>query len=300
MHHSSKYKPKPFTDIFTPDTDINRSKCVRTVPMKVLILGLDRTGTASLRAAMKRLGYLDTYHMTSCLENPPDALLWTDALCAKYDGAPRRPFTRRDWDRLLGHCQAVSGWPAAAFAADLIAAYPEAKVVLTTRDVDAWHASALKTVYWRATDPELGYLSRVDWAAGMYYPLLRKLFDTFFEGDFAGRGKEVFRRHCEEVRRLVPGDRLLEYQVTEGWGPLCKFLGEPVPEHAAFPNVNDDEEFVRQSRRRNRDQMRNVAFRILVWLLVMLFAIGLVCRVFNVGRVVYTLAVPLGYDVSQL
>lgn len=46
MHHASKYKPKPFTDIFTPDTDINRSKCVRTVPMKVLILGLDRTGTA--------------------------------------------------------------------------------------------------------------------------------------------------------------------------------------------------------------------------------------------------------------
>ncbi|KJK85702.1 hypothetical protein H633G_10450 [Metarhizium anisopliae BRIP 53284] len=134
----------------------------------------------------------------------------------------------------------------------------------------------------------------------MYYPLLRKLFDTFFEGDFAGRGKDVFRRHCEEVRRLVPADRLLEYQVTEGWGPLCKFLGEPVPEHAAFPNVNDDEEFVRRSRRRNRDQMRNVAFRILVWLLVMLFAIGLVCRVFNVGRVVYTLAVPLGYEVAQL
>ncbi|KAG8427508.1 hypothetical protein J3459_006685 [Metarhizium acridum] len=297
MEYSSKYKPKPFTDIFTHDTDINRSKCVRTVPMKVLILGLGRTGTASLRAAMKQLGYVDTYHMMNCsVENPPDALLWMDALCAKYDGAGK-PFARRDWDKLLGNCQAVCDWPAVAFAKELIAAYPEAKVVLTNRDVDSWHASTLKTVYRRVTDPELRYLSYVDWAAGMYYPMLNKFFDTFFEGDFPNRGKDIFRRHYQEVRSLVPAERLLEYKTTDGWGPLCKFLGEPVPECVAFPNVNDGSDFVCRTRRRNRNQMKNVAFRVLVWLLAILFALGLVCRVFNVGRVVYTLAVPLGYEV---
>ena len=46
MAYSSKYKPRPFTDVFTNDTDVNRRQCTRQVPMKVLILGLGRTGTA--------------------------------------------------------------------------------------------------------------------------------------------------------------------------------------------------------------------------------------------------------------
>ncbi|UNI19314.1 hypothetical protein JDV02_005505 [Purpureocillium takamizusanense] len=268
MTYSSTYKPRPFTDVFTGDTDINRRKCGRTVPMKVLILGLGRTGTASMRAAMKQLGYVDTYHMMNCsIENPPDALMWMDALCAKYDGQGVR-FTRADWDQLLGGAQAVCDWPAIAFARELIEAYPEAKVVLTNRDVDSWHASTMKTVYWRVTDPELRWLSHFDWAAGMYYPMLRKFFDTFFEGDFPNRGKDVFRRHYAEVRSLVPKERLLEYRVTDGWGPLCEFLGEPVPKGCAFPNVNDNSDFVTRSRRRNRSQMYNVALRYLVWMVV--------------------------------
>ena len=72
--------------------------------MKVLILGLGRTGTASMRMAMKQLGYVDTYHMMSAsIENPPDALLWQDAFTAKYQGIGK--FCREDWDQLLGHCQ---------------------------------------------------------------------------------------------------------------------------------------------------------------------------------------------------
>lgn len=219
-----------------------------------------------MRSAMKQLGYVDTYHMMNCsIENPPDALMWMEALCAKYDG--RGPgFTRDDWDQLLGGCQAVCDWPSIAFARELIEAYPEAKVVLTNRDVDSWHASTMKTVYWRVTDPHLRWLARFDWAAGMYYPMLRKFFDGFFEGDFPGRGKDVFRRHYAEVRRLVPAGRLLEYRVTDGWAPLCEFLGEPVPKGRAFPNVNDNSDFVARSRRRNRSQTYNVALRWLLWL----------------------------------
>ncbi|KAI1098940.1 P-loop containing nucleoside triphosphate hydrolase protein [Jackrogersella minutella] len=263
MSYAEKYTPKPVTDIFTGDTDIDRRQCTRTVPMKVLLLGCGRTGTTSMRAAMKQLGYVDTYHMMSCsIENPPDALLWMDALRAKYDGVGA-PFTRADWDKLLGNSQAVCDWPACAFAKELIEAYPEAKVVLTGRDVDSWHASTMRTVYWRATDPELRLLSRVSWAAGMYYPMLRKFFDTFFEGDFPNRGKNVYLRHYENVRSMVPKHKLLEYRVTDGWGPLCDFLGEPVPKGVSFPNVNDNKDFVTRSRRRNRNQMFNVAAQIL-------------------------------------
>lgn len=298
MAYSARYTPRPATDVFTNDTDVNRRTCRRTVPMKVLILGLGRTGTAckritlpsavrftniiknqianqraspappktAMRAAMRRLGYMDTYHMMSCsIENPPDALMWMDALAAKYDGVGE-PFTREDWDQLLGNCQAVCDWPAVAFARELIEAYPEAKVILTTRDADPWHASTMKTFYWRAHEPELGMLSSVSWAAGMYRPMIRKFFDGFFEGDFPGRGKEIYRRHYDEVRALVPKDRLLEFRVSEGWEPLCRFLGEPVPKGEGFPNVNDTKLFVARSRRRNRMQMLNVAARML-WVL---------------------------------
>ncbi|KAH8674996.1 P-loop containing nucleoside triphosphate hydrolase protein [Ilyonectria robusta] len=268
MAYSATYKPRPKTDVFTADTDINRRNCTRSVPMKVLILGVGRTGTASMRAAMKQLGYVDTYHMMNCsIENPPDALMWMDALTAKYD-KKGKPFTREDWDQLLGGSQAVCDWPAIAFAKELIEAYPEAKVVLTNRDVDSWHASTMKTVYWRVTDHELRWLSNFDWAAGMYYPMLKKFFDTFFEGDFPNRGKDVFKRHYAEIRALVPKDNLLEYRVQDGWEPLCNFLGDAVPKGCSFPNVNDNSDFVSRSRRRNRNQMYNVALRYVLTLII--------------------------------
>ncbi|KAH8657969.1 putative NAD dependent epimerase/dehydratase [Xylariales sp. PMI_506] len=282
---ADSYTPKPFTDIFTSDTDIDRRQCVRTVPMKVLILGLGRTGTASMRAAMKQLGYVDTYHMMNAsIENPPDALLWMDALKAKYDGVGR-PFTRQDWDKLLGNCQAVCDWPAVAFAKELIEAYPEAKVVLTNRDVHSWHASTMKTVWWRVTDPELKMLSYVSWAARMYEPMLQKFFDTFFEGDFPNKGKAVFMRHYDEIRSIVPKERLLEYRVQDGWAPLCQFLGDPIPGNGLipFPNVNDNSDFVDRSRRRNRMQMYNVALNYAVHLLA-------------IGMVLYILYILLGFS----
>lgn len=278
MAYSSSYKPRPRTDVFTADTDINRRNCTRSVPMKVLILGLGRTGTASMRAAMKQLGYVDTYHMMNCsIENPPDALMWMDALTAKYD-KKGKPFTREDWDQLLGHAQAVCDWPAIAFAKELIEAYPEAKVVLTNRDVDSWHASTMKTVYWRVTDHELRWLSHFDWAASMYYPMLKKFFDTFFEGDFPNVGKDVFKRHYAEVRSLVPKENLLEYRVQDGWEPLCNFLGDAIPKGVPFPNVNDNSDFVSRSRRRNRNQMYNVALRYFCTFVIALLTVFAVAR----------------------
>ncbi|KAJ5676850.1 uncharacterized protein N7477_002483 [Penicillium maclennaniae] len=205
---SDNLPPQPITDIFTDDTNIDRRKCHRTVPMKVLALGVGRTGTASLRKALERMGYTKCYHM----------------MCASYKGEGE--FGRKEWDQLLGDCQAVCDWPACAFAKELIEAYPNAKVILTTRDVDPWHASVMKTVYWRVSDPEHKFVSNFSWAAGMYYPMLNKFFETFFRGDFPGKGKQVYEEHVAEVRSLVPKERLLEYNINDGWGPLCEFLEE--------------------------------------------------------------------------
>lgn len=257
------YTPKPTTDIFTQyQTDANRRECVRTKPMKVLALGLGRTGTASLRVALKELGYDDTYHMMNAsVENPPDCLCWMDAFAAKYEGKGK--FGRKEWDALLGDCMAVCDWPAIAFAEELIDTYPEAKVILSTRDVDSWHASVMKTVDWRANDPELKALSKVDWAASLYHPMLRSLWDYFFYGDFEKYGKQRYRDHYKEVRDLVPPEKLLEYKISQGWEPLCKFLGHPIPE-TPFPRSNDTDAFVDRCKTSNRKQMLNVVVRTLV------------------------------------
>jgi hypothetical protein len=121
----------------------------------------------------------------------------------------------------------------------------------------------MKTVNWRANDPELRWLSRFDWASSLYYPMIRKFWDCFFYGDFENRGREVFKRHYEEVRSIVPPERLLEYHIGSGWEPLCEFLGEPVPS-TPFPHTNDTDNFVNRCRTRNRNQMLNVLFRTLV------------------------------------
>jgi len=69
----------------------------------------------------------------------------------------------------------------------------------------------------------------------------------------ARRGEQVdyrrffrrYRAHVEEVRAQVPPKRLLVYDVAEGWEPLCRFLGRPVPEGVDFPRLNDRRSFRR-------------------------------------------------------
>lgn len=209
----------------------------------------------ALRKALERLGYAKCYHMLcASVENPPDCLMWHDALNAKYNGEGE--FGRKEWDQLLGDCQAVCDWPACAFAKELIEAYPNAKVILNTRDIDQWHSSVTKTVYWRVSDPEHKFLANFSWAAGMYYPMLNKFFETFFRGDFVNKGKQVYREHAAEIRSLVPPERLLEYNINDGWAPLCEFLEKEIP-NDPFPHSNDVADFRNRCKTRNRHQIMN-------------------------------------------
>ena len=66
------------------------------------------------------------------------------------------------------------------------------------------------------------------------------VWDGTFDGRFADREYAVrtFEEHNAEVRRTVPADHLLEFEVGQGWEPLCDFLDRPVPE-SPFPRLND-------------------------------------------------------------
>jgi hypothetical protein len=51
----------------------------------------------------------------------------------------------------------------------------------------------------------------------------------------------VFRRRVDMVRDALPADRLLVFDVAQGWGPLCEFLGVEPPAGEPFPHLNDAE-----------------------------------------------------------
>lgn len=101
---------------------------------------LTNTAFIALTNALKFLGFQHAYHGRDALTiNPRDCELWWEALQAKYEGKGKE-FGRKEFDQLLGHCQVVSDVPAICFAEELIAAYPDAKVILTVRDVNEWQA----------------------------------------------------------------------------------------------------------------------------------------------------------------
>ncbi|KAJ7140638.1 P-loop containing nucleoside triphosphate hydrolase protein [Mycena epipterygia] len=214
---------------------VDRRGAPRTVPMEVLVLGFCRTGTASTREALKQLGYKDTYHMQTVLANPLEFF------------GKGKPYGREEWDQLLGHCQdscqAVTDTPAIMFSEELIAAYPDAKVVLTSRDPSKWwksYSEALQPIY-RSTRVRLaGWLDPRHF--GKVIPFTGRTITILLGSEAADAQEEAskarFVAHYENIRNIVPKARLLEYEVGEGWDPLCAFLDRDVP-GTDFPRIND-------------------------------------------------------------
>ncbi|KAK5126674.1 hypothetical protein LTR85_009608 [Meristemomyces frigidus] len=233
----------------------DRSTSGRKVPTEVLVLGMPRTGTASMVQALKILGYHDIHHMAACISEPLQNELWHQAVDAKWFGK-RKPFERKEWDVLLGGCMAVTDFPSSAFAEDLIMAYPEAKVILNTRPVDAWYRSANETCGEVLRDPSLRMFALAgDPFCSRWTPMVRALWSGFFgipDGPFGFGGdlmnEDILKRryveHYEMVGRLVPKERLYEKDITEGWVGMCEFLGKPIPA-VPYPRMNDREEFSR-------------------------------------------------------
>ncbi|KAI9858733.1 MAG: hypothetical protein M1830_006329 [Pleopsidium flavum] len=217
-----------------------------------------------MRVALKQLGYEDTYHMQCVLENPLDAVMWSEALDAKYFGKGK-PFEREEWDMLLGHCQAVCDMPTAAFMPELIAAYPSAKVVLTERHPDAWHKSCTDTVMSFTSSTKMDILRFLDPQMDLRFSMFDKMTNGVFGSrtGFVEHGKEIYVDMHEEVRKLVPKERLLEYKLGEGWERLCAFLGEEVPT-TEFPRINETAEFAERAKLMGQMTILRVAKRLLV------------------------------------
>ncbi|MBV8684671.1 MAG: hypothetical protein JO111_17485 [Caulobacteraceae bacterium] len=192
--------------------------------LSVIGAGFGRTGTMSLKLALEQLGFGPCYHMVEVFKGGPDAFGWWE------DAADGRP----DWPRIFAGYYSTVDWPSATFYAELAEAYPDAKVILTRRDPESWFRSTQATIFAQdITNPENPFERMVTKVVG-------RLFDLRMHDK--ARLLEVYERHNAEVQRRIPADRLLVYELSEGWAPLCAFLGVPVPE-TPMPKVNTTEEF---------------------------------------------------------
>jgi hypothetical protein len=251
------------------DLDFETRTVRRHMAIEVIGAGFGRTGTMSLKAALEELGFDPCYHMIELFEHPEHVEVWEAA--ARGESA--------DWDRLLGGYRATTDWPACSFYVGLMQRYPDAKVILTVRDPDRWYESTYNTVYLRRrmassavfrclrrlglrqfdANTFLSFVLRAGALVGLFRPGMgraARLIDRLiWEGTFGGNLEdrrhaiEVFERHNEEVKRRVPDERLLVYEIKEGWGPLCDFLGVEEPDKP-FPHLNDANAVRKRVRRR--------------------------------------------------
>jgi hypothetical protein len=206
--------------------------------LEIIGAGFGRTGTLSLKTALEKLGFKKCHHMMEVATSADQINYWS--CIAEQQDVPT-------WDQVFDGYKATTDFPACNFYAELANHYPEAKVILTIRDEDSWFRSVNETIYtgWQLVP---NWLPRLVPRIGKLHNAISKLI---WNGTFAGRAgepeyaKAVFRAHNEAVQTTIAPNRLLVFQVSDGWQPLCEFLDVPIPEEP-FPHTNDTAEMKRR------------------------------------------------------
>lgn len=199
--------------------------------LKLIGAGFGRTGTLSLKGALEMVGFGPCYHMMEVIQNEGAAEQWNRIVHGES----------ANWDDVFDGYVATVDWPACNFYRELAEAYPEAKVLLSLRNSEKWWESVHNTIYQALTAEFTGAPPPIQAQGEMAKKLI--LEDTFggrFEDKDHAIG--VFDAHNAAVKAAFPPERLLVFDVKEGWEPLCAFLGVDVPDEP-FPRVNTTEDF---------------------------------------------------------
>ena len=196
--------------------------------LKIVGTGLGRTGTKSMQTALNQLGFGPCHHMVEMFAHPEAFPHWI----AAANGA-------QNWDVLFDGYEAMVDWPGIKYWRELVAYYPEARVLHTVRDPDLWFDSTQATIFNAANLQRIvqpGPMS--DFFSGLFGDILPQINDRAAMTDY-------YRRHDAEVRATVPKDRLLIYEVGSSWAPLCAWLGVAVPD-TPYPSENTRADFVQR------------------------------------------------------
>lgn len=190
--------------------------------IKIVGAGVGRTGTHSLKIALEQLLGGTCHHMMEVFPRPDQI----DAFTAAIDGATT------DWPAVLAEFTAIVDFPGSLFWRELAAAFPDAPVLLSSRPAADWYRSATNTIF--------GVIDESNpWMAAM-----QRGFETRFCADFSNEAAmtAAYDAHNAAVRAEVPKDRLIDWQPSDGWDPICAALNLPVPS-TPFPLTNTTNDF---------------------------------------------------------
>jgi hypothetical protein len=198
--------------------------------LDIIGAGFGRTGTQSLKHALDQIGFGPCYHMTEVFGNQDHIPHW--AAAARGEKA--------DWDTVFANYRSTVDWPGTGFWRELAALNPEAKILLSYRDSDAWYESFHNTIYQTMTKADFGPA----WIGELFEFVREIVLEQALGGrpDDRAHAIRCFEAHNEAVRAEVSPDRLIEYEVGAGWQPLCDALGVPIPD-TPYPNTNSTQEF---------------------------------------------------------
>lgn len=203
-----------------------------SMTLQLVGAGLGRTGTLSLKLAIERLLGGTCHHMLEVVAHPEEVPIWHAAI----RGEPV------DFPSLLAGYTAIVDYPGASVWHELVAAFPDAPVLLSTRSSAAeWWESARATILEEFDEP-------TDDEGRLLRAMVSDMFRRSLTDDLTDRAAVMaaYDAHNAAVRAAVPADRLFEYQPGDGWGPLCAALDVPIPDEP-FPHTNTREQFRERS-----------------------------------------------------
>ena len=200
--------------------------------MKVICAGLSKTGTKSIAKALQVLGF-------SVFDFIEHITIHHDEWVSIY-----RHGKIPDFLSMYKDVDAVTDLPAAIWYEEIHQTFPDAKVILSVRDseevwIKSWstqtaafrNAGFLKKMFMRYVVPH---------TSGLDVPLCDEI-DTSAYGtlrpEFTVLQKKKYREHIERVQAVIPKEKLLIFNVKQGWKPLCEFLGCEIPDQE-FPRAN--------------------------------------------------------------
>jgi hypothetical protein len=211
--------------------------------MKVICAGWGRTGTRSLKYALEHLTGNPSYHMQNILLSKKDAVKWHTSIFNHNE--------EFNWEDIYTGYGACLDFPSCNYYRELMDFYPDAKVILTLRDDKSWIKSwnvlnnkILKSFTFR-------FLAKIPHTSFKLHKDIHNEMILGKKGAFQGATTDEekmkkFNEWNESVIQYVPKDRLLVYQVAEGWEPVCSFLDFPVP-NITFPYKNKTKNMGRMS-----------------------------------------------------
>lgn len=219
---------------------------------QVIGAGLSRTGTASFSEALRILLDGPVYHCGTQITLGPEVEIRSlNTLLSHFppEAEHSRKITNKIIKSRLEGYAACTDMPLNFMVEQMLELYPNAKVICTVRDPEAW-AKSMET---------LGKTVAMSFLRFILFPIsAMRYFPDFIDGAThqwqSVFGKEedgkfmvtCYHAHIENLKRIVPKDRLFFFDVRDGWEPLCKALGKDVPEGIPFPRINDSETIARR------------------------------------------------------